>query len=298
MLNISKADINPYRGKTPFDRACAFWFNDLIERVASLFQYEGLPPSINPLYLETVLLTQGFIIWSKDKKGVLRALRGSVEGLDCYNFPVRGIIANHVLGNWKTTFHVDSVLGLNNRFGTPATTVISYYAEQLATLDTDIISNLDNLKLTKIFHADNNEQAQKIRRFIDEIKSGKMAVITTSALSELFDDESHNIPFYSDPFTYVVDKLLKDRRTIINDFLTKFGVNNCAVEKAERLITDEVNANNEEIANNRRYWLSTREEMCAEVNHIFKENISVKYCFDNFHLNGKRGIIDNDSARE
>ena len=46
---------------------------------------------------------------------------------------------------------------------------------------------------------------------------------------------------------YIADKLEDLRRALVNDFLTEIGINNANLSKRERLNSDEVNANNEEV---------------------------------------------------
>src|SRR5699024_12715777 len=59
---------------------------------------------------------------------------------------------------------------------------------------------------------------------------------------------------------YVLDKLEQDRMDIYNEFLTYFGINNVNIQKKERLITNEANANDELIMHNRNKFLKPRTE--------------------------------------
>ena len=53
------------------------------------------------------------------------------------------------------------------------------------------------------------------------------------------------------------------------------GINTLAVEKKERLITDEANANNEAIDFNIGAMLKARQDACEEINKMFGLNVSV-----------------------
>jgi hypothetical protein len=75
---------------------------------------------------------------------------------------------------------------------------------------------------------------------------------------------------------FVADKLQVYKRDIWNEALTFFGINNANTEKRERLITDEVNANNEVISVNAEAMLLTRQEAATAINKIFDLNVSVK----------------------
>ena len=68
---------------------------------------------------------------------------------------------------------------------------------------------------------------------------------------------------------YVADKLQEYKKEIWNEFLTFIGVNNIDVEKKERLISGESNANNESINLNLESYLAPRKEACKKFNELF-----------------------------
>jgi hypothetical protein len=75
---------------------------------------------------------------------------------------------------------------------------------------------------------------------------------------------------------FVADKLQNYKHEIWNEALTFFGVNNANSDKRERLITDEVNANNEVISINAQAMLLTRLEACEKINKLYGLDVSVK----------------------
>ena len=60
------------------------------------------------------------------------------------------------------------------------------------------------------------------------------------------------------------------------EFLSFLGVNNVQNEKAERLITDEVNANNQFISINLETMLYERKSACKQINERFGLDVTVK----------------------
>ena len=74
---------------------------------------------------------------------------------------------------------------------------------------------------------------------------------------------------------YVADKLLEDKKKIENELLTLFGLNN-VIDKKERLIVDEANANNDYINRNVDLLYKNRKQACDEINKKFGLNINVK----------------------
>ena len=67
-----------------------------------------------------------------------------------------------------------------------------------------------------------------------------------------------------------------------NELLTWLGINNTQMEKRERLLTDEINANNELIMDSVYSQLQLRTEAAKKINEMFGTNISVSFL--NFKL--------------
>ena len=73
----------------------------------------------------------------------------------------------------------------------------------------------------------------------------------------------------------VFDKLQIQKHEIWNECMTFLGVNNANMNKRERLVADEVSANNEQIAISAAVQLKAREQAAKEINRIFGTDIKV-----------------------
>ncbi len=76
--------------------------------------------------------------------------------------------------------------------------------------------------------------------------------------------------------TYIANDVQLLKQSIKNDFLTEVGLNNANTDKRERLIVDEVNANNDEVKANVQHWLDTMREGIRRANALFGLNLSVE----------------------
>ena len=278
---------NPYTGcKTPEGICARYWFSMLWNRVMSLYEwkgkdFEGKDATLNADYLEYTLMTQGEACFIKDKKGLLRGLRCSRIGLDPYNFPITLLATNPVLGNLQGKVNKDCVWIRNNKFATPTIETIKYYATQLAKVQISLNVSLSNNRMTKVFQAESDEQAQAIRKMVDDIDSGKLAVIQKPDIfSQIMggaDNSGSGIPVYSTPSEYLADKYLENMREILNDFYTTFGVNSSGANmiKHERNLSSEVNSNNQQIMINRVYWLEPRQKAAELASELFGTEITV-----------------------
>ena len=278
---------NPYIGcKSPEGICSRYWFNVLWDRVMSLYEwkgknFEGKDATLNADYLEYTLMTQGEACFIKDKQGKLRNLRCSRIGLDPYSMPITLLATNPVLGNLQGKVNKDCVWIRNNKFATPTTETIKYYATQLAKVQISLNVSLSNNRMTKVFQAESDEQAQAIRKMVDDVDSGKLAVIQKPDIfSQIMggaDNSGSGIPVYSTPSEYLADKYLENMREILNDFYTTFGINSSGANmiKHERNLSSEVNSNNQQIMINRVYWLEPRQKAAELASELFGTEITV-----------------------
>lgn len=297
---------NPYTGcKTPEGICQRYWFDILWDRVMSLYEwkgplFEGPDATLNADYLEWALMSQGEATFIFDKEGKLRGLRCSRIGLDPYNFPVTILATNPVLGTLEGTVNKDCVWIRNNKFATPTISTIKYYATQLAKVQTSLNVSLSNNRMANVFCAETDEQAQAIRKMVDDVDSGKLAVIQKpDVFAQIMNgDSSKNVVVYSTASQYLADKYIENMREILNDFYTTFGVNSSGANmiKHERNLVDEVNSNNQQIMINRVYWLEPRQQAAKLASELFGVEISVDLRSDNIEIDDTD--IENDDDME
>lgn len=75
---------------------------------------------------------------------------------------------------------------------------------------------------------------------------------------------------------YLVDKLDIHKHQVFNDALTVLGINNSNTDKKERLITDEVESNDQLINYYLNCWYKTRKKACDEINEKFLQDNELK----------------------
>ena len=297
---------NPYTGcKSPEGICARYWFSMLWNRVMSLYEwkgkdFEGKDATLNADYLEYTLMTQGEACFIFDKEGKLRGLKCSRIGLDPYNFPITLLATNPVLGNLQGKVNKDCVWIRNNKFATPTIETIKYYATQLAKVQISLNVSLSNNRMTKVFQAESDEQAQAIRKMVDDIDSGKLAVIQKPDIfSQIMggaDNSGNGIPVYSTPSEYLADKYLENMREILNDFYTTFGINSSGANmiKHERNLSSEVNSNNQQIMINRVYWLEPRQKAAELASELFGTEITVDLREEDINIDKEMEETAND----
>ena len=115
----------------------------------------------------------------------------------------------------------------------------------------------------------------------DQISTGSPAVFVDR---QLFDDEGNPqwLLFNQNlKQTYIAGDILNDMAMIEDSFNTEIGIPNANTEKRERLIQDEVNANNVDTMAKATLWLESIREGLEKTNKLYGTNISVKFRFNN-----------------
>ena len=154
--------------------------------------------------------------------------------------------------------------------------IVSLYADMMAVTMESFGVNVINSKLAYVFAAESKTAAESMKKLYDQVASGEPAAFADKAL---FNDDGD--PMWMDfsqnlKQNFIGLDLLEALTTIENKFSTMIGINNANLQKRERLITDEVNANNEDTRALCEVWLESMQESMQKANDMFDINISVK----------------------
>lgn len=224
-------------GKLKVNASYQYYRKYLYRIIYERFSFE-IPETWDGDYFREALFCEGNLGVTDTEAGIL-ALRCGVSGVNVFEHPTRLIFANPVLGSFERTIGLDGVhihirpdfMGMND--------LVNRYAALLADCDSSIAINLNNTKISNINFVRDKKQAQELRKIYEDAYAGKPSVYVNNTV----DKES----IYYNPVrnSYICDLIHESRRAIMSDFLTAIGVNNTSYEKKERLVTDEVNVNNE-----------------------------------------------------
>lgn len=231
-------------------------------------------------YLLDALLLDGYFVVTDTDAGVL-PLIASLHGINVFNRPNAATIANPILGTFERTLGVDAELVYLYNTGAMEgiSSILDSYAYKLAAVDAGIDVNLINCKAAMIFDCADSKQAGEAKRVYERIASGEPAVFY-SAMSGLGKDQRLNFYTNNVKNTFITTDLQDAKRTIMNEFLTWFGIKSANTDKRERLITAEVEANDEEIVYTIAYINRNLQECCNAVNRMFDIGLSIRMMED------------------
>ena len=233
-----------------------------------------IPDTWNRDYFLYVLFALGYIaVVNTNKYGVICQACG-LYGQDIYYAPTHATISNPLLrGTLNPRIHVKcEVLKLTPDY-CGIDDLITYYANKLALCAENVDMNLINSKLAYLFLAGNKSASATFKTLFDDIASGKPAVVVDKALMR--EDGTLGIELFNQHLkeTYIASDVMEDMRKIRADFNTVIGIPNANTDKRERLISDEVNANNTETRTRIDLWVESLNECAERVNKMFKLNL-------------------------
>ena len=146
--------------------------------------------------------------------------------------------------------------------------IVEYFSAKLALLSEALDMNMLNSKLAYLFYATNKREAESFKKLFDNVMSGEPAVIVDTALKPETGDV---IKAFANNLkqNYITPDMLSDMRTLLNEFDSMIGLPNANTQKRERMITDEVLANDIETKSLSALWIETVKTGMDVANAIF-----------------------------
>lgn len=275
--NIYNAQINPSTVHASNTALSAFFQRYLMLKLFSRYDFT-LPEDWDYDYFRYVLFTMGYIgVMQTDKYGVI-CQHGTVSGYNVYYRPSRLLVSNPALRRtYDLRIGEDCEIIKLSPDWRGAYDLIQLYADQMAVCMEAFGVNAINSKFAFVFAADNKAMAETMKKMFDQISSGQPASFVSD--KQLFDDEGNprwQLFVNNLKQNYVGNDLLQSLTTIEHKFNTLIGFNNANTDKKERLNSDEVNANNEEVRSISSLWLEEMTDSMEKTNEMFGLNLSVK----------------------
>ncbi len=258
--------------KSLYNNQAAFqlYYNHLGNLALTMFEWEGLPASVNARFIEASLAQSGAAAFIEAPGLGFIATRVTAVGMvDIYGEPIayKCYSANGLFSqDFKSR---DMVLIRNNAMMSPTMEIITFYAARLADLEMTISVNLATQKKPWVILT-NEKQRFSWEQFMMKVEGNQSLIMGTKEL------DLDAIKYIGLDAPYLVDKLQQAKESIINDFYTRMGLNNANTDKRERLIVDEVNANNQVIELNYMTMLQTRQMACKLINEKYGLKVSVR----------------------
>ena len=247
---------------------------DLLNKIISLFQWEGLPETLPEEEIEKKLLLNGFCgVYNHPIYGIITT-DASISGISVYFTGSQMIFTNPIAGSHTLKIGKECVCGFNDilskwSWKSHICEVIDRYARQLADIDSSISIALINSRATATPVSDNDAIAQSFREYRRKLEEGALESIVTRSMVEGFN--LLNNPVNDNRLT----ELYNAYNEVVKNFYMTIGVP-FSEDKRERLINAEVTRGLKADEFNIYSMLIMREKFAEELNKMFGLNCSVK----------------------
>ena len=249
---------------------------DYIDRLkmlsVSLFSWKGLDDIAGTgasRFLELSLYEEGKGVFVKDDELGYMALKvNPSDKLNIYNLPTK-VMAWSIGYNKQYEFD-DVVYIMNNELQKPTREFMELFAYRLYETERTIDINLQAQKTPILIEGDTKTILTLKNVYMQY--SGNTPFIFGNKQFDI----SNKLNVLKTDAPYIIDKLDVHKHQIFNDALTVLGIDNANTDKKERLITNEVESNEELIKYYLNCYYKTRKKACDEINEKFGLNISIE----------------------
>lgn len=249
-------------------------FNHYKNISLNMYRWENLPEGIESRHIEEALFNRGQVFFVDDPMlGFIALPCSATSKLNVYGDPLSYVLFGH--GYSKTFNAEDGVRILNNDTEIPTVCHIIHYAERMVRVDEIIQQNLKQQRFPFIVGVTKQNEFT-MKNIMNQVGEGQEAIFVDKTLTE---EGKLGIQAIQTNAPYLIDKLVQYRNELEKELLTFLGLNS-TIQKKERLLVDETNANNSQIEMNLDLGYKQRKIACDLINEKFGLNIEVHKTLD------------------
>ena len=258
----------------------------------NMFTWENLPETMDSRYIENALYENGLCLVNDDKDLGLISVPCSYGA----NMNINGESTEVITSGYnyvKTVKYINNdncVLIRNNDLAKPTRDYIANYAERMLEVEMCIRANINQQKFPWFINA--TEKTKKSLQLIfDKVENFEPFIL---ANREIMGEAPLEVLTMSTP--YVADKLNAYKYELEREILSFLSLNN-NFEKKERLLTDEVNSNNDFIHTNSMLMYKVRLQACEQINKKFGLNVRVlpnKEMISKYYVDEENEVEENE----
>ena len=243
-----------------------------LSKTLTMFKYKGLPDSIPYEILENYLQTRGKVfIFKYDDDLIALPIELNSDKVDYYNRPTTG---NIFLNDKKTLITVDlkdGVLISNDYLQLGFTELFNKYSYLINQSELTLyIANIWK-RASKIISASDDTTIQSAKEYVNKIENGDISIITTNPIFNDLNITTDNVTSVS------LSELIQYDNYFKSNLFNEIGLSSNKDMKKERLITSEIEQNNNVIYPFVDNMIDCRKTGISKVNDMFNLNISVEF---------------------
>lgn len=253
------------------------YFNKLKLLAISSFKWNNLPNNINERWIERYLFDDGKCMFFKSDTLGLMVSKCTENGVNPYDEPIdlQPVATNYTDVKMYEN-NKDCILICNNDDMLPTRPTIELYAYRLTDLTRTIDINIAAMK-TPVLVLCSDKQKTTLKNVYAQWNGFEPVIFGDKEI------DLSGVKVLKTDAPIVFDKLQIEKNHIWNECMTFLGINNANMDKRERLVDDEVQANNEQIEMFAQTMLKARQDACKRINELFDTDISVEFRNDYTH---------------
>lgn len=250
-------------------------FVDYLDRMKkiclSMFEWVNLPSTMNARFLEMCLFYNGqAALLFDDEYGYINTMAADGGYINIYGLPTELNCYSYRFNQRRSLYMTDTgeekgkecILVMNNYERVPTTATISLFAYRLAEAQRTADVNI-KAQRTPILITTDQKQYFTLKKMYEEYDGNTPAIFADKNLIS-----PDALKAMSTEAKFIAKDIMDYKREIWNEFLTFLGIQNLS-EKRERLITGEVDSNNELLNLNLQALLIPRKEACKQFNEKY-----------------------------
>ena len=262
----------------------------LAELAINRFKWTGLPTTVDERFLEATLYFHALAVfyWDTEYERYM-ALRASGTGpINHYDNPTKFTVTGNLMFSSKvlsagTTYLEDPTTRelvpvpsqcvpiWANTLRCPDLDIVNVYAAKLARIDTTVDIAVRNSRFTKILTSDENGRLS-MANFNRMVEEGLPYIEVSGTF-----DPSAIQALDVGPTHGVISELAIQRTRLWNECMGLLGINNANQDKKERLVADEVAANDEQVMATKNIAMASRRYAAGLINDRYDLHVDVQW---------------------
>ena len=266
-INTVESSVQPANMHVLNTQVGRFYQRYLLKKALAVFKW-SLPELWDENYFLYVLYCRGYAAIFDSQFGVIPQECG-LQGYNVFYRPTDVIIANPLLDIKRLKIGKEAVLMQLQPDYMGVLDLCGHYAEKMALASSAINQNLWHTKISTVFFAGSDAEQQSIKKAYDRMSGGDPMVVVNKNLRDADGNLKYEVFNRDVKQSYVISDLIADLRKIEAEFDTRVGIPNANTDKRERLITDEVNANNVETTILSDMWMDSIQDGIKNIRDMF-----------------------------
>jgi len=282
----------PFRSNAPKQRLALYetmYMRILTEFATNRFKWKNLPDEIDRRFVEYELFRHALVVFFHDDKDFNRyfALRGSGVGKwNMYDNPVTFNAIGNTMINRKLQAGTECVPIWANTVRVPDWDLVLLQATKLAEIERTIEINLMAMRKPFMFAVEDTERLT-FTNLWRQVQEGEPVIFGTQLLGDSLENKVKMFDMKIDKDLVINLQLAKAK--IWNETMTFLGINNSNQDKRERLVSDEVGANDQQVSAARNSAMGARKYAVEQINAKYGLSVEVEWNEDELIQNTSDG---------